>query len=67
MIWMLQFLCPPKNNGWNLENGPPGKGESFWKASFSGSMIVFWGVVRPEFPSILKRSHCFKFAKICGR
>ncbi len=30
-------------------------------------MIVFGGVVRPEFPSILKRSHCFKFAKICGR
>ena len=26
------------------ENGPPGKGDPFWKPSFSGSMLNFRGV-----------------------
>ena len=34
---------PPKFN-MEPENGPPGKGDSYWKPSFSGSMLNFGGV-----------------------
>ena len=41
------------------ENQPPGKGDSFLKPSFSGSMLNFWGFICFFFPR-LQTKHAFR-------
>ena len=41
----------PRKTNMEPENGP-GKGDSFWKPSFSGSMLVFGGVMVNQFNTL---------------
>ena len=46
-------LIPSQSLTWNLsepENGNPGIEDSFWKLSFSGSMLNLGSVSHPNFP-----------------
>ncbi len=51
-VFCLQSYLPPtlpKDNGWKLHPWTPGRGDSFWKPSFSDSMSSFGGV-SPIYP-----------------
>ena len=41
----MPYLHPLKQTWFTWKWGPLGKGDSYWKPSFPGSMLIFWGVV----------------------